>query len=470
MSALLLGVCFYTATAQQNNTVYFMRGIEERNIYNPAFQPESNVYIDWLILPNFKFNLGLPVTLNDMFFTKDGKTLSFLDVNAGEKRGDFYNALKNNVGFDTDFSLNLLGFGFRVKKNYFTFDITQKMNGGAYLPKDLFSFALYGTEKSNTFDLGKLGVQASLYTEVGLGFSRQLNEKLTVGAKLKYLIGQANIHTDFDDFKLTTNRDKWEISGQGSLNLSLPFTHIPFKEEVNGLVMDFDNIDFNDDLKSSDIINAMLTSNSGWGLDLGVTYQLLPKLQLSAAVTDLGFIRWKKNLTNAQLNAGYSFTGVEYNLDDDLTMGDLFDNQLDSLKNSFVFSKSNKAYTTSLSTRLNVGAEYSIMNDKIGFGLLSSTLFVNKTAYSDLTASVNFRPSSWFNPSISYSVLNGAWSSLGLGAQLKLGMFNMYFAVDQIPLRYTKTKDIPFIPTHLKSMNVQVGMVWSFGGVKRSGF
>jgi outer membrane protein OmpA-like peptidoglycan-associated protein len=461
----LLWLCSAATFAQQTNTVYFMRGIPERNVYNPAFQPEGNLYIDLPVMPNFNLNFGNnSLNFNDVIFNKNGKTMSFLDQAAiGAERNDFYNKLKNTTRINGDFALNIIGFGFRLKeKNFFTFDITQKFTGNFYLPKDLFGFALYGTEKSNTFDLSKFGMNASVYTEVGLGYSRIINDKLTLGTKLKVLFGQANIHSKLDNFDLTANYEEWTIKGNGTLNSSIPFTNI--KPKSNG-APDFDNSEFFENIKAGDLTSGLF-SNLGFGIDLGATYQVLPNLQLSAALTDLGFITWKKNLNNWDVNNNYSFKGVEYDVNnEDITIGDLFSDQLDSLGNSFKFSNSNKSYTTYLSARLNVGAEHSILNDKIGFGLLSSTLFVDKNAFSDLTASVNFRPVKWFNPSISYSLLDGQWSSLGIGAQLKLGIFNMYLAVDQIPVG-SKTYSKQYIPTHLKSTNVQMGMVWVFNGPK----
>ena len=35
----------------------------------------------------------------------------------------------------------------------------------------------------------------------------------------------------------------------------------------------------------------------GLGLDIGATYDITDKLVVSAAITDLGFIRWKKDVT-----------------------------------------------------------------------------------------------------------------------------------------------------------------------------
>jgi outer membrane protein OmpA-like peptidoglycan-associated protein len=475
--ALLMTCLGSNVFAQQTNTLYFMQGIPERNAYNPAFQSPYDFYIDLPIMPNFQFNVGNnSLIFKDVIFSKNiggrDSTITFLHPQAEEERKNFYKALHNTTRLNFDFSFNILGFGFRSGKSYYTFDITQKIDAGMYLPKDLFNLLLNGTSELNKFDLSRLGINASSYLEVGFGYSRQINDKLTVGGKLKYLIGEANINTKIKKFELNADIEKWTLNGSGTINASLPAvvdTKKFFKDPENPTepnakeVLDFDGIGnaVMDNFGFSDMKIGDMFSNSGFGIDLGATYQLLPELQLSAAITDLGFIHWSNNTINTSIASEHTFRGVEYELGDDI--GDLLSDELDTFNEVFVNDNEKGAkgsgYTTSLSTRFNLGGEYSILNDKIGFGLLSSTLFTNKSAFMDLTASANFRPVYWFHPTVSYSILDGKFNTIGFGAQLKAGMFNMYMAIDKIPLSFTKD----YIPTHLTGTNVQLGMVWVFG-------
>ena len=78
-----------------------------------------------------------------------------------------------------------------------------------------------------------------------------------------------------------------------------------------------------------------------------------------------------------------------------------------------------KSRSTSLRSTLNLGAEYTLLNNKLGFGLLSSTQFTQPEAYSELTISANYRPKNWFGVSLSYSFLHSDFETLGIG--LKLG-------------------------------------------------
>jgi outer membrane protein OmpA-like peptidoglycan-associated protein len=453
-----------------------MNNVPERNAYNPAFQPVHNVYIDLPLMPNFRFDVGnSSLGLGDVVFSKKingvDSTITFLHPDALGEKEDFYNKLSTTTRIYGELTFNVIGFGFRVKRNYFTVDISQKMSAGAYLPKDLFGLALYGTGKgaggySDEFDLSRLGVQASVYTEIGLGYSRKINDKLTVGGKLKYLIGQANINTDIKDFKLTASADKWTISGSGTLNASLPLVDIPFGADG---MLDLANLNPQINTESINgvkgITDLVFSSNAGFGVDLGATYNILPKLQLSAALTDLGFIRWRSNLTNADMRVSFETEGIDYKPGDKVE--DKLDTMLQKLEDAFVSAKANNSYTTALSTRFNVGAEYSVVNNKIGFGLLSSTLYTNKSLYTDLTVAANLRPCTWFSTSFSYSLLNGRLSNIGFGAQLRVMPFNMYLAIDRVPLRFASQK-LP-LPTQLTGVNLQAGMVWVIGNPKKVG-
>ena len=85
----------------------------------------------------------------------------------------------------------------------------------------------------------------------------------------------------------------------------------------------------------------------------------------------------------------------------------------------FQTEEKTKSRSTSLRSTLNLGAEYTLLNNKLGFGLLSSTQFTQPKAYSELTLSANYRPRNWFGATLSYSFLHSDFETLGIG--LKLG-------------------------------------------------
>jgi outer membrane protein OmpA-like peptidoglycan-associated protein len=479
--ALLLATLGFGASAQQSNTMYFMNNVPERNAYNPAFQPIHNVYIDIPIMPNFRFDFDLGLTVNDLIYRGNGSgygnnrdslyTILHPSSIAQGKKDDFLKSMDEIHRIYANATLNILGFGFRYNKGYITFGTALKMSGAGSLPKDFFKLAFNGPGiDGGVFNFGTLAAQVDVYMETSLGYSHVINEKVTVGGNLKYLVGLANLNTDISKMQLTTGIDEWRVDAGGRVNFSVPFMDVP--RNADGSV-EFDSLsnelnrigDRLTTLSGTDVRN--LFRNSGAAIDLGVTYVPIQNLQLSAAITDLGFIRWKQGTANLNLNGSYAFTGVEYTLGDSLNF---LEPMVDTLLYAFNGSASSDAYTTFLSTRLNVGAEYSF-NNKIGFGLLWSTLFTNKTAFTDLTASFNLRPTTWISWAFTYSLLQGRWSTLGFGAQLRIAPFNMYLAVDRIPLRYSNTRHFPstVLPMGWSGTSLQAGMVWVFGDPEQVG-
>ena len=64
-----------------------------------------------------------------------------------------------------------------------------------------------------------------------------------------------------------------------------------------------ENVEFADEqFDSSKGVTNFLTNtrNAGFGLDLGAEYAVNDQLTLSAAITDVGFIKWKSDLSNLE--------------------------------------------------------------------------------------------------------------------------------------------------------------------------
>ena len=164
-----------------------------------------------------------------------------------------------------------------------------------------------------------MNIQA--YTEVGLGLSRQINSRLSVGGKVKVLLGIGNMDLKFNkvtmsadipsDARLaqlqdpaylaanynTTNKAQELLNEINKYHASLGISatlESSFKglELVNGEEPDkkyIDDIDFD--------AGKIGIAGYGFGIDLGASYKILDNLTVSASILDLGFISWKKGAT-----------------------------------------------------------------------------------------------------------------------------------------------------------------------------
>ena len=268
-----------------------------------------------------------------------------------------------------------------------------------------------------------------------------------LGAKFKFLAGIVHASAEINELNISMSQDKWQIQEKGRI-FTTPGIQINYKD--NG---EIDNID----------TGTFGMDGVGIGFDLGATYKLLDNLTLSAALTDIGFISWKGAEAKANPDPfifdGFHHFGAE---DDPVTGESQLDQETDQLeedlKNLVRFQNNQDSKSTrSLTTTLNIGGEYSILSDKISFGLLSSTRFGLPTVWTELMASANFRPVSWFNATI-----NGSFSNIGQSMGVLLNFnpkgFNFYIGSDYIPFRYSKEG----IPLYHAKANITMGISFTF--------
>ena len=451
-------------SAQQVNTLYFLENAPMRHTINPAFQPVSNFYLTLPVIGYTSLWTGTNNwTMSDFIFKgPNGNTITPFHPDAPH---NWLEGKPNSFIYDTDMSLNLFGFGFRIKQNsYLHINITERVIGKTYLPS-----AIFGINKLNTEHIGPwaLGADAQAYTEFALGFSHKINSKWTIGAKLKALTGQAHVSLKMDTLELTSSYESMHLYGNGAVTVSaqaLDFTKLPthpsglqgydymnLLDNVTNLVdvigqrpTDFQGI--MDVLKAAGPV--LKPAGIGAALDFGFTYKPVEQLQLTASVTDLGFMRWENNATS-RIGLDTTFNGVDVNYGDygDLngfdvnSMTDNLTDQLSGYANSLNLSnfETNMPYMRMLTANLNVGIDANFWKNRIGLGVYSHTRFYDTHITEEVTFGAALRPANWFNLAASYSFINGRWSNVG--AAISLAPYDgimLTLATDYVPVTYAK--------------------------------
>jgi outer membrane protein OmpA-like peptidoglycan-associated protein len=466
--SILTGICcmtcIFSTSAQQVNSLYFMENSPIRSYLNPAFQPTGSFYFGLPVLGYTYLSLGNnSLTLKDLVYNKNGETIWFLNPEGDVDK--FYKSLRSSTLLNTNEQLNLLNFGFRAGSAYWTFGITEKVEGNLALPKDMFKLLLYGTpdKENNYFNFKDLNADVMAYTEFALGYSKIINDQWTVGGKLKFLAGNAIVTSSNDYFDLNAGIEQWNMKGTGSLNIAVP-----------GEVTIGDKFESMDYTKPEDMQSWLKPSGMGLGFDLGFTYKPLENVTLSASLIDMGTIRWNKNMKKVAYNMDYTFDGLAKidNLDS-VDMDAFLDTLSNAFKNSFTTEEKALAFSTSTSPKFNLGAEYAFANNKLSLGLLSSTMKVKSNMYQELTAAFNMRPSNWFNLSLAYSLLNGRMSNIGAALGIRTGFFywnlsSDYVSLDNAPLLLSDidsslpSTKIP-IPYNSKGLNLALTVNFVFG-------
>lgn len=350
--------------AQNPHVSYFMENMPTRHELNPALTPEFG-YVAIPVLSGLHMGLNSNVGLNDFLFSRNGELVTGL--NSQISAADFLGGLKDKNYMEMNLKLNVLSFGFKKWGGYNTFSVNVRSNTGVNLPYELFEFAKVGQVDGapTSYDINGIRISSTNFVELAIGHSRQITDRLRAGAKFKYLAGVAKADMEVEQMNVYMSEDKWSVSDRGQM-FTTGFADIRYKE--NGEIDDFD-------------FGEIGVAGNGIAFDLGASYELLDNLTLSASLTDIGFLAWKGS--NAVIDPSeFEFDGFHHlGAEDDPTTGEsALDKETDQLEEDLkeLVRFRNEADATkqqSLTTTLNVGGEYSILNDKISFGLLSSTRF-----------------------------------------------------------------------------------------------
>lgn len=464
-----LTIFFLLSKAQQVNTLYFMENIPVRNSLNPAFQPLSDFYFGLPILGHTMFGMSNnSLRLSDIIYKDtNGNPISFLHPNGNKNL--FLNTLKKNWTFGADLQINLLDVGFRKGSSYWSLTVNEKVGNQTVIPSDVFRFALLGTPNinDNLFKINSLTLNTTIFTEIGLGYSRKINEKFSLGGKLKLLLGNANVSYAAEELFLNANVDQWELKGNGTMLYSSPIA-------LNGNTTDSINA-----VMPQSVTDFIKPSGMGVGVDVGFTFSPAENIHLSASINDLGFIGWHKNLKRFDSNIDFIYSGNDtLNLNSDRNISNYVTKLIDDIENSYEDSliSVSEPYKTYLFPKINLGAEYCFYDNKLSLGLLMRSIFVSKQIKPELTVSINGRPVNWFNMSLSSSFFNGKVISLGAGIGLRTGPLNWFLSSDYIPFNFIPLplnkidSSFPtfsaFIPNKTQGVNLALGVNIVLGNKK----
>ena len=200
---------------------------------------------------------------------------------------DGFNSGNNRI--ISNMGVTILSAGFKAWGGYNTIEINSKTSFGVSLPYELFEFAKNTGNKD--YNIGDISVGAISYAEIALGHSRQLSEKLRVGAKLKVLLGvgradvkMENVQAQLDD------ANKWLVTANAIADVSMK--GFSYKEKNKEYKQRPGNYKYIDDV---DVDGAGI-GGLGMAIDLGASYKLNDDWSFSVALLDLGFISWSNDM------------------------------------------------------------------------------------------------------------------------------------------------------------------------------
>ena len=460
----LMGV--NTANAQ-SRTSYFMEGSYFRSEFNPALVPTRG-YVMIPGLSGINLNVGTNFLSFDNFIYKRGDeyvTALHKSVTAEELMGNLPSTLDSNLRAN----VNLLGVGFYTGKMFWSGGLNMRSENSVSLsPEMLRAVKTLGT---GTFDLGSTSVNSTQYLEAYAGTTFPIFNWLTIGVKGKLLFGVADVNAQFDKLYVDINEDAVTAQLQGNWKAnSVVFDNRPLTKSSDVAMNDLLCIDDMDYLKKN-------LKNFGAAIDFGVEMRFFSNhLKVSAAVVDLGFINWAATShIGGNITGGFEYTGVSLSGDSSEEIEDVVRpiDGSDGFINTdnLLQSGTYEGYRTNLTYTINLGAEYNILKNKIAFGLFSQTKMLNNNPFTEVTASVNLRPTNWITTTVTHTFIGGEGPGVyGAAINFHPAFINFYLGIDYIDTNYVSAGQVSglnlYLPRNAKSLNLYAGMAINFGRPK----
>jgi len=436
---LFVTVCFFSQNlfSQSLGITDFMRLNPYSSKNNPAYFMPYNGYFGVPFISNFNlyfYNSGLHINK----FVKRDKQGTII----GFTPNRFVNSLSKNNWLNTDINFEMLGFGFRIGKSFFTFSSQFKIEERFRYSKDLFRFLFQGNlaQDSNgkflyteaTPAVLEISPNLNIYQEISIGFQREILQRLYVGARPKILFGLINFHTDNFQAKIWTNPDDFTIYGNYNVAMKAASV-IPFYKTENDEII-LDAASFYD---YRELSRHIFSKNIGFAIDLGAVYRINQQIRLSASITDLGFIRWK----GTPLQMGVRSMDVEWKsfsgFNSEQIMNFIrngFNFNFDSLiniVNSNLYLEPAKNYTTSLTSKIMLDGYFDLTPSN-RFIIQGKGYILGKSFLPQLTLAYNGTFFNVFDVVVSYSMMKRSFANLGVGLGIRIGPLHLYTGTDNV--------------------------------------
>lgn len=441
---LMLGAVLASQSASaQLKTSYFMEGSYFRTDMNPALAPTRG-YIAIPVISGYSFGTYSNYA-SYMHFYRNGEYVNGYSPLVSSD--EFLTRLPNKCTQAVNLDMNLFRVGFYTLSGAFwNVGSNFRVALDSSTPKEYFKILKNDTPNGTTAE--NMRYHCNAYLENYIGRTFRLGENITIGARVKFLVGLLNMSLDVN--KISANNNQFYVDGA---------------IKTAGILYDSSHYDgeiFPEVLDSGSLSTAKCKSFGG-AIDLGAEVRLLDNhLKLSGAITDLGIIKWSKDtMIEGSLKMTYD------NKDDVENILNLIDEEIIQLPRIF------SDYTSRLVTNINLGAEYNFLSNHFAVGVLSSTRILHGSVMSEFTASLNVRPTNWISLTASQTLLNGNEPGIyGLAVNLHPKAINIFFGMDYITGDIEDTYgdflvsfpafDAPEYPSP-NSFNFYIGVGFNFG-------
>jgi len=419
--------------AQNLNSAYFLDGYAYGHEMNPAKDYDRNAYFSFPFFGNVNLVTRGNLALGD--FLVGGPTGGLVTaLHPSIASSDFLGKLHENNILLGDLRCDVVGVGFHSGKAYHTITIGMRTNVGFNIPYELFEVAKQIENRNYSFT--GLGATATAWMEAGYGYSRDINQAIRVGGKLKFLVGIGFARLWMDNVTLRqSDQNEWIATVNAGAEVGMKSFSWGAMEvmesETSGKMyrqIKLGNID------------AKNPGVNGYGaaIDLGAEWDLekqgwVDGLKVGIALLDFGFIRWR-DVAQAQSHGEpfiFHFHQPEITTSGDSPLSQRVDEAVDRLSNLINLQDcgtGNKARM--LGATLNISAEYRMpFYRPLKAGVLCTTYIQGKYTWNEERLALTVSPLKWLEMSGSMSI---GTNGVGLGWVLNVHPrgFNLFTGMD----------------------------------------
>ena len=195
----LLGGLGVQLNGQSDLTLYNFNCLPQSLHTNPAYPQQTRVWV------------GIPVLSGvQTYYHNNG----FTPIDIFEKGTDInQNIEKAILNLDdksvvaSNETVELLGIGFRLGNGFFTMGAQQEVDFRMVYPVDLLELIWFGNadQQYRTTNLAEFDMESITRTNYYIGYQADINDKLSLGGRMKYIVGQGHGYVDRMNAMVTTD-------------------------------------------------------------------------------------------------------------------------------------------------------------------------------------------------------------------------------------------------------------------------
>jgi hypothetical protein len=406
--------------AQQNLTLFLMHDVPQANFVNPAVSYKCKWIVGFPGLASVHTNYNnSALALNDALRYDASTDSSYFNFD------EVVGQLNNTEIVASTVHYTPLYAGFWIKDNWLTLSVSEKVTTFNTIPKEAAELAWYGNTPfvGQTASLDGIRVNGYHYREYSLGLARDVSDRLTLGVHAKLLFGKGSVYTPKTRGGFRTNPNNFGLLVD--LNTDI-YTSFPLVVETDedGYI---DNVELQEDIDW--MAYMMNKKNLGAAIDLGFIYHYDEKTTFSGSILNLGMIGWKTDLNTFTSDGTFALRGID--LDSDWDSDEYREELTDSLQRQFSPVPDANAFTTRLTPEMYLGATHKLTNH-LNAGAVLYNRFQRNKVMPAFTLSANTYDYKILNASLSYTAINGDYFNIGAGLGLKMGVFHLHAAADNL--------------------------------------